>query len=363
MYFQDKSRNKSVSSRGQGFARAMMARTCIALLLATPTFALPSFAAAADPISYNRIAPEAKAGEITVTLLGTGTPDPRIDRFGPSTLVNVAGKNLLFDVGRGAIVRLSQIGVSPGQLDEIFLTHYHSDHINGLPDLWLTSRLPPHGNRKLAQPITGPAGLTEIVDGLREVFANDIKVREADEKLPPAASTFDVTEFDDDGVVYDQDGVTVTAFKVNHGAMIHPAYGYRVDYKGHSVTLGGDTKYNENLIAHAKGTDLLIHEVAVGSPGMQDSAAFKRILDHHTSPELAGKVFTQVNPKLAVYSHIVTLHAPDEPDQSDSDLIAATRVSYDGPLDVGADLMAFEIGANGVTQGFAGDPGKPYAEQ
>src|SRR5262249_16879241 len=92
----------------------------------------PAFAQAAEKV-------------ITVTLLGTGTPDPRIERFGPSTLVEAGGKRLLFDVGRGATMRLQQIGVSLGRLTAVFLTHYHSDHTNGIPDLWLTGWLPPHG--------------------------------------------------------------------------------------------------------------------------------------------------------------------------------------------------------------------------
>ncbi len=312
-------------------------------------------------VSQDHITPQAAEGEIAVTLLGTGTPDPRIDRFGSSILVNAGGQNLLFDAGRGAIMRLGQIGVSPGAIDQVFLTHYHSDHLNGLADLWLTSRLPPHGNRKVPFPMTGPTGVQAIADGMRDTYQNDIAIREADEKLPPEASQFTVTEFDTDGVVYDKNGVTVTAFAVNHGELIHPAYGYRVDYNGHSVALSGDTKHDENLVAHAKATDLLIHEVAIAASAMLENPAIQRILDHHTPPDQAGEVFTQVAPKLAVYSHIVTLHPPGTPEQSAEELLAATRTTYDGPLLVGADLMSFEIGPDGVRQGVAGDPTRPFA--
>ncbi|TXB67545.1 MBL fold metallo-hydrolase [Paracoccus aurantiacus] len=128
------------------------------MLATIAAFALLSTGAAAQESepSQQIIAPEAAEDDIVVTLLGTGTPDPRIDRFGASILVNAAGQNLLFDAGRGAVIRLEQIGVSPGAIDQLFVTHYHSDHINGLADLWLTSRLPPHGNRQTPFPMTGP---------------------------------------------------------------------------------------------------------------------------------------------------------------------------------------------------------------
>ncbi|TKW64032.1 MAG: MBL fold metallo-hydrolase [Paracoccus denitrificans] len=312
--------------------------------------------------SQQTIAPEAAEGEMTVTLLGTGTPDPRIDRFGSSILVNVAGQNLLFDAGRGSVIRLEQIGVSPGDIDQAFLTHYHSDHINGLADLWLTSRLPPHGNRQTPFPMTGPNGLQAIADGLISAYQNDIGIREADEKLAPEASQFTVTEFGEDGVVYEKDGVRVTAFAVDHGELIDPSVGYRVDYGDHSVLLSGDTKKDDNLVANAEDVDLLIHEVGIAEPQMLENPAIQRILDHHTTPAEAGEVFTEAAPQLAVYSHIVTLHPPGTPEQSAEEILAATRATYDGPLLVGRDLMNFVISEEGVSQGFSGDPMKPRDE-
>ena len=87
-----------------------------------------------------------------------------------------------------------------------------------------------------------------------------------DEKLPPEGIAVKVDEFDKEGVVYEQNGVKVTAFEVNHGDAIKPAVGYRIDYKGHSVVISGDTRYNENVIKYGTGADLLIHEVAMARP-------------------------------------------------------------------------------------------------
>src|SRR5262245_54489384 len=84
---------------------------------------------------------KAMPNDFRVTLLGTGTPIPRPDRFGPSTLVEAGEQRLLIDAGRGATIRLYQLGVPIGSLDALLLTHYHSDHTNGIPDVWLTGWL------------------------------------------------------------------------------------------------------------------------------------------------------------------------------------------------------------------------------
>jgi ribonuclease Z len=230
-------------------------------------------------------ATRAADGDFRVTLLGTGTPGPRPDRFGPSTLVEAGGQVLLFDAGRGAPIRLTQLNVSLGKIDALFLTHYHSDHTEGLPDIWLTGWLPPpFGKRKAALRIIGPTGAKALVAGLEEAYAADIKIREADEKLPPAGIAIEVEEFAKDGVVYDKDGVRVTAFEVNHGDLIKPAYGYRIDYRGRSAVLSGDTRFNENVIKYATGAALLIHEVAAAKPELLAIPAFQRIMAHHTTP-------------------------------------------------------------------------------
>ena len=88
------------------------------------------------------------AQDFKVTLLGTGDPIPRIDRFGPATLVEVGGQELLFDVGRGATQRLVQLNIALSAIDAVFLTHFHHDHLVGLPDIWMTGWLPPPFGRR-----------------------------------------------------------------------------------------------------------------------------------------------------------------------------------------------------------------------
>jgi len=292
------------------------------------------------------------SGEIVVTLLGTGGPEPTAARFGPATLIQAGGLNLLFDAGRGVTVRLYQLGISSGKgVDAVFLTHYHSDHVEGLPDLWMTGYMfGPFGSRtrplRLWGPSDGkePSGAARIARGLTEAFSDDTRIREADEHIAPIATQMEARDFQPDGVVFDESGVKVTAFTVDHGDLVKPSVGYRVDFGQRSVTLSGDTKFSENLIRFAAGTDLLIHEVFAMSPQLATLPQLKPVAEHHTSPEQAGVVFSRVKPKLAAYSHLVLLGV------SADEVLSRTRSAYQGPAVAGEDLMRFEVGDSVVVK-------------
>ncbi len=280
-----------------------------------------------------------------VTLLGTGTPIPRPDRFGPATLIEAGGQRLLIDAGRGATIRLYQLGVPIGALDAVLITHYHSDHTNGIPDLWLTGWLKSvYARRTAPLRVIGPTGAKELMENLERAYAADIRIRLVDEQLPPDGIKVDVSEFIADGVVYEKDGLRVIAFEVDHGDVIKPAYGYRFEYGGRVAVLSSDTRYNKNVIKHGTGADLLIHEVATARPELMREAHIQRIIAHHTTPREAGQVFAAAKPKLAVYTHLVLPATPAIPPPTLDEVIAQTRESYDGPLVIGEDLMRFEIG-------------------
>ena len=283
--------------------------------------------------------------DFKVTLLGTGDPIPRIDRFGPATLVEVGGQELLFDVGRGATQRLVQMNIALSAIDAVFLTHFHHDHLVGLPDIWMTGWIPPpFGRRSVPFEVWGPTGTASLLSNLEEAFALNTSIRIPDELLVPEGIEMVAHEFDKDGVVYEKDGVKVTAFAVDHGALIKPSYGYRVDYDGRAVVISGDTRFDRNLIAAAKGADLIVHEVALASDELlASSEQFRRIVAHHTTPEEAGIVFAEVSPKLAVYTHLVMLSSKTIPEAPLSSLITRTRKNYDGPLVIGEDLMTFIV--------------------
>src|SRR5258708_27455924 len=141
------------------------------------------------------------ASDFKVTLLGTGVPIPSPERFGPSTLIEAGDQKLLFDAGRGAAIRLYQLKVPLGRIDALLLTHYHSDHTSGIPDVWLPGSLTSHfGTRTKPFPLIGPVGAKTLMENLERSYALAIKIRIADEKLPPEGLAVDVEEFDPDAV-------------------------------------------------------------------------------------------------------------------------------------------------------------------
>jgi len=184
---------------------------------------------------------------------------------------------------------------------------------------------------------------------LEQAYEYDIRIRLYDDRASPDGVVI-LAEDVAGGFVYEKNGVKITAFEVDH-TPVRPAFGYRIDYAGRSVVLSGDTRVSENLIRHAQGVDLLVHEVAspetfqrAGSPPERA----KSVVAHHVTPEQAGEVFSRTKPKLAVYSHIVL------PTATEQDLIPPTRKTYAGPLELGEDLMVMEVGEKVVVRRPAG---------
>lgn len=285
------------------------------------------------------VAPVAAQGQqFRVTLLGTGCPPAVMNRFGPSTLVEAGKQKFLFDAGRGALQRLTELAVPWHDVQGVFLTHLHSDHVVGFPDLWLTGWLIVPG-RNVPLQVWGPRGTAAMMSHLQQAYEYDVRIRIQNDGASPQGVALLVKEISE-GVVYEQGGVKVTAFEVDH-APVRPAFGYRIDYAGRSVVLSGDTRVSENLIRHAQGVDVLVHEVFV--PATLERAGVpagraKNIIDYHTTPEQAGEVFARAKPKLAVYSHICM------PTATEQDLLPATRKTYTGPLQLGEDLMVIDVG-------------------
>ncbi len=255
-------------------------------------------------------------------------------RMNATTLVEANGQLLVFDAGRGLVIRLSELGRGYlANADKIFITHLHSDHVIDLPDIFITGWT---FGRRMPLRIWGPKGTKQMMFHIDKAFEWDLKYRSNRRRSRPDVQATDVVQ----GVVFDEDGVKVTAFDVDHwpprfgpeARSEFPALGYRVDYNGRSMVISGDTRFSENLIKFSKGVDLLIHEVHVTrrKDGGRRGA-------HHTGPDETGIVFNRVKPKLAVYSHIIWGRG------SEQELIRVTPQIYKGPLVVGNERMKFLI--------------------
>ena len=280
---------------------------------------------------------------IRVTMLGTGTPLPVPTQYGASILVEAGGQALLFDCGRGCGIRLAQARRALfNRIDALFLTHLHSDHVVGLPDLWLNGWTQ---GRAIPLSIWGPVGTEDMMAGLQQAFAFDTHMRGEVERVPASMAGLQTTvvEISGGGVVFRRGGVTVTAFRVDHAA-IEPAFGFRVDYAGRSLLLSGDTRPTANLLEYGSGVDLFVLDVM--SPMMIKNIRAQKtpreaeiIIGHHTTAGEAAEIFSQTSPRLAVYTHTINRSAVA------ANLIAATREGYAGPLLVGEDLMEISIGS------------------
>jgi ribonuclease Z len=300
------------------------------------------FAGTSDAIAQ---ASQAANSEFKVTLLGTSTPNPLPDRFGPSTLVEAGNERLLFDCGRGATIRLWQLKIPLGTV-KLFITHLHSDHTVGIPDLWLTGFAPlPYGRRNAPFAVYGPKGTAEMMSYLEKAYHADIdNRREFILNFSPQQVAIAAKDIEE-GIVYDKNAVRVTAFRVKH-ANLNDAFGFRVDYRGHAVVISGDMAPNENFIKYAQGADVVIHEVGVARRELleKDAGVQQMLATHHSSPEDAARDFARIKPKLAVYTHYTRPRRDDIPEVSITEIISRTRAIYSGPLEAGEDLMSTSIG-------------------
>ena len=282
---------------------------------------------------------------LKISLLGTGIPNPDINAFGTSTLIEAGSEKVLIDCGRGTVIRMAQMGFPLGHIDTLILSHYHSDHYSGIFDLLMTGTIQqPFSNRGGPLKVIGPPGVEDIAEGAWLATRPDREIRVADSEIDPEHMRIIPQVYKREGLVYDNGGLKIIAIEVDHGEFIRPAYAFRVEYAGHVFVHSHDTRYNENLIAQAQGADVFIHEVAAARESTL--ASYPRVkvaIDHHASPTDAGRVFAQTKPILAMLTHVVLL--PPDP-MTISEVTAEIAQEYDGIVLVAEDLMTIVIGHN-----------------
>ncbi len=267
-----------------------------------------------------------------VVLLGTGFPRPDPKRAGPATAVVVGEKVFVVDAGRGVVLRMAEAELPLKSLRAVFLTHLHSDHTAGLPDLFNTSW---QFGRHAPLQLYGPKGTKKLAEGMLKFFEEDTRIRrDVMEKHPAAGATIN-THIIAEGVVYQDEDVKVTAFAVDHRP-VEPAFGYRFDAGGRSVVISGDTRPSDNLVRFARGADVLVHEAIL--PEYLDSVdqpdVAQRLKSYHTTPEEAGQIAQRAGVKLLVLTHLV-------PGKDEDKFRERAARHFKGEIVVGRDLMRF----------------------
>jgi ribonuclease Z len=257
-----------------------------------------------------------------IVLCGAGGPMPSSTRSGPCVAVIANEKMFVVDAGAGGARNLGRMRLNTGSIDGVFLTHFHSDHIDGLGQLammrWVT------GTHTKPLPVFGPTGVTSVVEGFNLAYGKDAIYRNAHHGDSVAALTgkgmspvsFEVPKNGTKLTVYEKDGLKVEMFSVNHEP-IHPAVGYLFTYKGRTALISGDTTKNENVELFSKNIDLLIHEalspelltIMSESAGIAGNASgskiFYDVLDYHTSPVEVAEIARDAEAKHLLYYHIV----------------------------------------------------------
>lgn len=286
-----------------------------------------------------------------VVLCGTGSPLPDPHRAGACTAVLAGGEFVLVDAGPGSWEVVDLANLPTAALSGVLLTHFHSDHIGDLGEAvtqsWIAGRTKPLD-------VFGPPGTAAVVDGLRRAYAGDVEARVAhhgDAAMPRAAAGAVAHEvpLDDaptaEAVVFERNGLKVTMFRVDHDP-VRPAVGYRFDYQGRSVVVSGDTRRSENLVAHARGVDVLVHE-AMRSDAVQRASEVAARTGRPRLAKLAGDITTYHTDVLEVAAvardagvgHLVLTHLVPAPSNVLTRRLFVRGVGdvYGGPVTLGED--------------------------
>ena len=288
------------------------------------------------------------SGVVRVVLLGTGTPIPDPERGGPSTAVVVNGASYLVDAGPGVVRRAtaaaardSLAALRVANLRYLFLTHLHSDHTLGLPDMMLT---PAVMHRRVPLHVFGPRGTQAMVTNILRAYRQDIDLRVHGLERGDSTAYGVIVHEVEPGIIYRDSNVTVTAFPVAHWSWRY-AYGYRFDALGKSVVISGDTRPSDAVVKACNGCDVLVHEV-YSKKGFDrlDSASRRYHSSFHTSAIELADLATRARPKLLVLSHILFFG------ENADEILAEIRSRYPGNTALGEDLRVYILGAADSTR-------------
>lgn len=285
----------------------------------------------------------ASHADTRIAMLGTGTPVHNPERSGPSVAIVVDDKSYIFDFGPGLVRRAAALtprfggeieALAAKNLSTAFLTHLHSDHTVGLPDLLLTGWS--SGNRDVRMKIFGPEGIQQLVDGVHEAYEDDIKYRLYHRgKSTDAGWRVDVKVVEE-GAVYKDDSIRVIAFPVEHGAWPN-AFGYRAETKDKTIVISGDLRPNDKIQEYSQDADYLIHEVYCDAGFKKRSESDQDYhSNNHTSTKEVAQLANKVKPGKLVLTHVLFFGC------SEQELLDEVRADYDGEVILANDLDVYQ---------------------
>ena len=284
----------------------------------------------------------------TVTLTGTGTPTPHPDRAGGGVLVQTDGLTLQFDAGRATSMRLASLGVTATTLDAVFLTHHHSDHVQGLDDLVFTrwiGLLVSTGQTAVDHrlPVLAPDGpLRHFLRRLLDAWEDDFEVRRLDAQVDtvPAISSALFPVSREPTVIWERAGVRVLATTVRHEPVV-PAVGYRVESVDGVVAISGDTRACSEMEELSRDADMLVHEAMLSDALTGTPREF--ITQYHADSEEVGRLARAAGVKTLMLTHLIP--PPDRVERGEERYTEAVRRGgFEGELIVGTDLASVSFG-------------------
>jgi len=292
--------------------------------------------------AVDTIPAELPAGNTHVVMLGSGNPNPDPHQSGCSIAIVVNDTPYIVDFGPGLVRQAAALspryggpvsGLTTKNIKHAFLTHLHSDHTTGYPDLILT---PWVMGRDEPLEVYGPKGLNKLTKHLLKAYESDIRYRlEGDEPANDIGWRVNSHEFTTEGVIYQDSNVTVEAFPVNHGSWSN-AWGFRFTTPDKVIVLSGDTRPCEKVVEYATGADILIHEVYYQKGWEQKTPEWKKYHQgHHTSTIEVGEIAAQAQPKLVILYHVL------EWGGTEAEILKEVLSVYDGKVVLGRDLEIY----------------------
>jgi len=304
------------------------------------------------PSLVSHRAEQVAAGEMRVTILGSGDPFVKRGQASASVLVEVGNEQqdtFFLDLGSGSLANFNGLQLPVTSTTKVFLSHLHADHVGDMPTLlWSLAKSGRRDPVEVWGPAGeyGPLGTRSYMQHIEAAHAWDMESMCGHPGQSGATSVTTEVPFDRTASVYERNGVTVTSFPVIH--IMNGAVGYRIDYAGRSVVFSGDTRPCHPLVDACDGADLLIHEtfpspaVFAKKASVPENLANLIVNGSHTSPTMAGKVFSLAKARMSVMWHFVADHETVGP------AFTEMRSGYDGPVVIAQDLTTFMVTKDAV---------------